>query len=130
FRKAEDESDNLKMSRFDLISFAREIYLCFGHQAQQQHISYQFTATEEQLEIIADKEKLEIVLYNLLSNAFKFTPENGKIDFSIQKENQQIQLTIADTGIGIPEEVGDNIFTKFYSDSRKGVKQKPGFGIG
>lgn len=130
FRKAEDEVENLKMSKFDMVTFAKEIFLCFQHQAEQLHIDYRFEPESDHLWMVSDREKLEIILFNLLSNAFKFTPENGSIRLRIKTLNDHIAVQITDTGIGIPSEIGDSIFTKFYSDHRKGVKQKPGFGIG
>lgn len=130
FRKAENEVENLKMSRLDIVTFTREIFLCFQHQAQQLHIQYTFETDVERAEIVSDNEKLEIILYNLLSNAFKFTPENGHITLHIKCTSTQVILQVSDTGVGIPAEVGNSIFTKFYSDHRKGVTQKPGFGIG
>jgi DNA-binding response OmpR family regulator/anti-sigma regulatory factor (Ser/Thr protein kinase) len=77
-----------------------------------------------------DREKMEIVLYNLLSNAIKYTPDHGSILFKITEREEEVEITIADTGSGIPAETGEKLFDKFYKAGGHGVKTKPGFGIG
>lgn len=130
FHKAENDVGGLRMSRFEASDFFHEIYLCFQQQAQKQNIEYHFETNTEHFNIISDKEKLEIILYNLLSNAFKFTPEKGVITLRIKSSDTNFLLEVSDTGVGIPSEVGNNIYKKFYSDNNEGVKPKPGFGIG
>lgn len=130
FRRAEEQGEKLHISQFNLHDFAKEIYFYFSAQAKLQHIDYQFSADHDDIMIQADKEKIEIVLCNLISNAFKFTPEHGQITFSIKCHPQHIQILIKDSGIGIPDHIGDKIFEKFYSDNRNGTKKQTGFGIG
>ncbi|TCR13082.1 two component regulator with propeller domain [Sphingobacterium sp. JUb78] len=130
FRKAEEQGEKLHISQFNLHHFAEEIYFYFSAQAKLQHIDYQFSADRDDIIIQADKEKIEIVLCNLISNAFKFTPEHGQITFTINCHPKYIQILIKDSGIGIPDHIGDKIFEKFYSDNRNGTKKQTGFGIG
>jgi len=130
FRKAEEQGEKLHISQFNIHHFAEEIYFYFSAQAKLQHIDYQFSADHNDIIIQADKEKIEIVLCNLISNAFKFTPEHGQITFTIKCHPQHIQILIKDSGIGIPDHIGDKIFEKFYSDNRNGTKKQTGFGIG
>ena len=78
FRKTENENEPLKLVRINLFKFAKEIFLCFTYLANNNNISYTFECADEELVIHADRDKLEIILFNLLSNALKFTPKGGK----------------------------------------------------
>lgn len=130
FRKAESGMDTIKPSKLNLHHLAWDVYLCFVQQARLQNISYTFTCANEALEIYADREKLEIIIYNLLSNAFKYTPANGVIAFTVGEQEEKILITIADTGAGIPNQIGDKLFEQFYQAERTITGTKAGFGIG
>lgn len=129
FRKTESENDALKIVKINLYSFAKEIFLCFNYLAQQHQIQYTFECDEEELYIYADKDKMEIVLFNLLSNALKFTPDGGFVKFCIQQVNCSIKIEVSDSGKGIPEHVGEKLFDKFYK-VMSNESLKMGFGIG
>jgi DNA-binding response OmpR family regulator/anti-sigma regulatory factor (Ser/Thr protein kinase) len=73
---------------------------------------------------------VEIILYNLISNALKYTPAGGEVSFVIRETEKEVTITVADSGCGITGEVGDKLFEKFYKAERKGAASKPGFGIG
>lgn len=126
FRKS--EVDQLKISAFDLVSFSKEVYLCFQQQARLKEIGFEFTSVAEQLFIFADKEKIEIAIFNLLFNAFKYTEPNGKIVLAITETESTVELKVADTGTGIPKDVGDNLFKEFFQVPER--QNKTGFGIG
>jgi signal transduction histidine kinase/ligand-binding sensor domain-containing protein/DNA-binding response OmpR family regulator len=130
FRKADIGIDKIKPARLNFYSLCYEVYLCFVQQAKARNIHYQFECDNQQLEMYVDREKMEIVLYNLLSNAIKYTPDDGSIIFKITEKPEEVEVTIADTGSGIPSEAGDKLFDKFYKAGGKGVQTKPGFGIG
>jgi signal transduction histidine kinase/ligand-binding sensor domain-containing protein/DNA-binding response OmpR family regulator len=130
FRKAESGMDTIKPTKLNLHHLAWDVYLCFVQQARLQNISYTFTCANEALDIYADREKLEIIIYNLLSNAFKYTPANGAIAFTIAEQEEKILITIADTGAGIPTQIGDKLFEQFYKAERTITGTKAGFGIG
>ncbi|HKO79213.1 MAG TPA: response regulator, partial [Chitinophagaceae bacterium] len=130
FRKADVGLDQLKPVKLNFYTLCNEVYLCFVQQAKSRNIQYEFVCSNPQLEMYVDREKMEIVLYNLLSNALKYTPHNGTILFKIEEMPEDIEITISDTGSGIPEEVGDKLFDKFYKAEGSGVPVKPGFGIG
>jgi signal transduction histidine kinase/ligand-binding sensor domain-containing protein/CheY-like chemotaxis protein/AraC-like DNA-binding protein len=128
FRKADNGSDTCQISAIDIIHLCDEVYQCFVHQAQTKNINYQFTHSIPSLTIYADYEKIEIALFNLLSNAFKFTPENGTIQFSVEETNNAVSLSIRDTGCGIEAADSERIFEKFQQ-AHHGNRQS-GFGIG
>jgi signal transduction histidine kinase/ligand-binding sensor domain-containing protein/DNA-binding response OmpR family regulator len=130
FRKAESGLDKIKPSKLNLHDLAYEVYLCFVQQAKTQNINYVFDCANKGLEIYADREKLEIILYNLLSNALKYTPAQGIIRFSIEEGAEQVEIKVEDNGAGIPSEIGERLFDKFYKAERTKTSSKAGFGIG
>lgn len=80
--------------------------------------------------INTDPKLLYMVFQNLLSNAVKYTQKKGRIEFSIKKENDQILISIADTGLGIPKEQQDKIFTKLFRADNVREKDTEGTGLG
>lgn len=130
FRKAEIGLDKIKPSKINLHVLAYEVYLCFVQQAKTQRINYIFDCADNNLEIYADREKLEIMLYNLLSNALKYTPVDGSIKLVIEDSTENVVIKVEDNGAGIPSETGDRLFDKFYKAERTKTSSKAGFGIG
>ena len=130
FRKAESGADVVRITRLNFYELCREVYLCFVQQAKAKQIEYAFECVNEQLEIYADREKMEIVLYNLISNALKYTPEHGKVSFSVVEDQHEIIITISDNGQGIGPGEMQQLFTKFYRGGLDKSSEKPGFGIG
>jgi signal transduction histidine kinase/ligand-binding sensor domain-containing protein/DNA-binding response OmpR family regulator len=127
FRKADSGADTLKISRVDIVHLCHEVFQCFVQQAKAKNIHYHFTAPAEPVEIYADHEKLEIVLFNLLSNAFKFTPDGGAIECHVAETAKTVVASISDTGCGIDQADIHRIFEKFQQAVRA---PKTGFGIG
>ncbi|WP_170827357.1 hybrid sensor histidine kinase/response regulator transcription factor [Arcticibacter eurypsychrophilus] len=128
FRKADREEDRMKVVKLNFIEFCKEVFLCFSQQAKAKTINYEFNCSVEQLEIYADREKMEIALFNLLSNAFKFTPKGGEISFNIVEYADDIEVHVKDNGIGIAEGLESQIYTEFYQAT--GHRTSNGFGIG
>ncbi|WP_090103373.1 two-component regulator propeller domain-containing protein [Chitinophaga sp. CF118] len=126
FRKADSEGDRLKITKLDLVALCNEVFLCFTQQAATRHINYQFIYENEHIDIYADYEKIEIALFNLLSNAFKFTPDGGEILCKIRHINSEVEIMLKDSGSGIQANMGDKIFEKF----QQADSNKSGFGIG
>ncbi|MBW4891037.1 response regulator [Mucilaginibacter sp. HMF5004] len=129
FRKSESENADVKVSVLNFTDVCREIYNCFTHQAKIKLINYTFESTEPEIEIFADREKIEIALFNLISNAIKFTPQNGNITVTVKQDNESVYFEIADSGIGISADVGEKLFDKFYQ-VKDPSSLKTGFGIG
>lgn len=129
FRKAESDTDKLKIVRLNIVALCREVFLCFNHQARSKHIQFDFSSEKEAIEIFADREKLEIALFNLISNALKFTPEHGLVSCAITDDDAQVSIQIKDSGCGIAGDVGDQLFNKFYQ-LQNTTPLAGGFGIG
>lgn len=128
FRKS--DAENLKISKTDLVVFCKEVYFCFSQQARSRNIRFSFSSTAEHIDIYIDREKIEISLFNLISNAFKFSSDGSSIEMCIQEDEDAVEIHIKDTGSGISEEVGDKLFARFYQAREKNQSAQAGFGIG
>lgn len=85
---------------------------------------------DEEVLIRADKEKMRVVLDNLISNAIKFTPEGGEITIALCSKDDEIEITVSDTGIGIPQDELERIFDRFYQVEDHMIRRHGGMGLG
>ncbi|WP_026729943.1 hybrid sensor histidine kinase/response regulator transcription factor [Flavobacterium denitrificans] len=129
FRKAENDADSLRLSPIDVNKLCNEVYQCFVNQAKDKNISYNFQIPENEIEIIGDYEKIEISLFNLMSNAFKYTPVGGEITLRLTETSTDVAMEISDSGEGIDKADIEVIFEKFKQINSK-VSIGTGFGIG
>ena len=130
FRKADLKGDTLKAASVNLVTLVKEVFLCFSHQARTKNIDYNFYSVSDRADVFADREKLEIAIFNLLSNAFKFTPENGQIAVYIKELPDDVEISIVDSGCGIREDLTEKIFDRFYQEENGNRSFWSGFGIG
>lgn len=119
FRKIENHNIQLKVGRNDLTRFVKSILLDnFGPLAVQKNISLKFTSEPKQIIAYFDLDKLDKILYNVVSNALKFTNKDGIVEVSVGKkvegELEYAIITVEDTGIGISADKLDKIFTRFF----------------
>jgi signal transduction histidine kinase/DNA-binding response OmpR family regulator len=119
------ESSNMSMNYepVDLVQYTRQIGGSMESWAHRKNIDYQIAVPSSPLWAMVDKDKLEKILTNLLSNALKFTPANGTVRLSFQHEREQdlemLSFQVSDTGPGIPKEELDKIFERFYQSSHQ-----------
>ncbi|WP_229212507.1 hybrid sensor histidine kinase/response regulator transcription factor [Dyadobacter soli] len=130
FRKADQQTDQLKPAVHNLPQLVTEVFQCFLHQAEQKHISYGLMLPETELEVTCDWEKIEIAVFNLISNALKFTPEHGTVNVQVTDLGEQVEIVVSDTGPGIPADAGEDIFKVFHQYADRRFAAKGGFGIG
>jgi len=132
-RKIDKGQMKLKCTKIDLESFIDEIRQSFLVQAQIKNIDLTFIPRMEEIDAWIDIEQFRKIIYNILSNAFKFTPNGGQINISVTKiikQNQSyIQIIIEDNGIGLSDEDIDLIFNRFYQ-SQRNPTHASGTGIG
>ncbi len=115
FRKFENGKLEMHLSEFNIRDCMKEWAEAFRTLAYRKHITFRFNAEDGDYNIIADAEMMERITYNLLSNAFKFTPENGCINIYISRTNaDKISMKFTDTGVGMPAEHVKHIFESFY----------------
>jgi ligand-binding sensor domain-containing protein/signal transduction histidine kinase/DNA-binding response OmpR family regulator len=117
FRKFENKQFVLESAHGNIVKFLNEIFLSFTEYAKDGNYTYTFSTSDEEILVYYDRYKLERVFYNLLSNAFRYTPKGGIISMSIQKEQKDIVIAIEDSGVGISEEYVDKIFDLFFEIS-------------
>ncbi len=131
FQKAEVGSLKLTPQPGEIVSFCHDIFTLFIDEANRRDIEYTFQAAEKYLSFTFDHNKLEIIVFNILSNAFKFTPNGEKILVEVSKnENQFCEIRITDTGCGIPSNETDKIFDRFYRGKEQDATTISGTGIG
>lgn len=128
FRKSELGQLKLNAAPGEMVSFINEIYLSFALAASQNNIIYTFDSREDKIDCYFDRSYLEKITFNLLSNAFKFTPAGGTIGIQLHIRDKWIVLEIKDSGKGIPPEKLSLIFERFYRIDEN--NSKPGSGIG
>lgn len=130
FRKAESGHFQLEAAEGDFISFAKEIYLSFRQLAKDQALQYTFETKYKELSLFYDRDKMEIVLCNLLSNAFKYSNPGGEIKLAIRREDKHCIVEVSDSGKGMSSEEVDNIFNRFYQIAKIESSDIIGTGIG
>jgi len=132
FNKLEQGTFPVKVSRQDITEFLNDIYLAFKDHAQVQNITFSFDHADEDIEVWFDPIQLQKVIYNLLSNAFKFTKENGEVRMGLKRKKDYIEITVKDNGIGIKESDLEKIFDRFYQVNNKefSTQWMEGMGIG
>jgi len=129
----------LHRSTEDLVRLVNHFVQSFESQAKLKEVQLLFESCESKLLARVDREKMENIIYNLISNALKFTPKNGKITVSVNSAAglnappntpSRIEIKVSDTGIGIPADRLDKIFDRFYQVDDSYVREHEGSGIG
>lgn len=130
FRKYEQGYMKLKVSENDFISFLNEIYLSFKEMAQAKDITYSFEYKQAEIKLWFDAGQMEKVFYNLLANAFKYTPEKGSITLRVEEVGLSVLVSVMDTGVGIDNVSINKIFDRFYQAENPSVEWSGGQGSG
>jgi len=132
FRRLEAGKIQLEISPGDLILQLRNISNYYTPLAHEKNIQFEFSCNMKELWVKYDADKLEKIVVNLLSNAFKYTPENEKVELiaRIDSSADKLQLWVNDSGPGIPQEMQQNIFDRFYRLRNEKLNRIPGSGIG
>lgn len=133
FRKLERDHEEMNIEETDIISFLRDISDSFKDEMRLHHIAFKISYDFSPFPVFMDRDKMEKIFYNLLSNAFKFTPEGGNISIVIAKKEETVSCTFKDSGIGIELEFQDEIFRRFYEKDNRHPSlrvQNEGTGIG
>ncbi|WP_181308565.1 two-component regulator propeller domain-containing protein [Rufibacter sp. XAAS-G3-1] len=134
FRKYENNGLRLKASEGNIVKFVEDVYASFQQFAEIQKYQYSFSSDADSILAWYDREKLERVVLNLISNAFKYTPRGGTIVVRVQQLPTSVEIRITDNGVGIEEEHLEKIFDRFYevdqSQNLLITKYNKGTGIG
>lgn len=135
FRKMEVQEFKLQSTEGDIIKFTRNICSSFSDVSEMKNIDLTFTTNVEHLVTFFDKDKLEKILFNLLSNAFKYTPAKGSVVVQVEYTNEAakgelMNFIVKDSGIGIPADKRERIFERFFQNDVPANITNPGTGIG
>jgi signal transduction histidine kinase/DNA-binding response OmpR family regulator len=139
------ETENMILQTYpqNIIPLLKGLVLSFASFAERKRITLKFNSDEEEIVVYLDKDKVEKIVTNLLSNAFKFTPKGGEIVVSISKPTSSIplpggdtgvgtvvEMSIGDTGIGISPDRINKIFDRFYQVDSSHTREQEGTGLG
>ncbi len=128
FRKLDAGAETLRLQAGDFIHFIRELCLPFQAYAIDRHMNFTFSNEMETLPTQFDPDKVQKIILNLLSNAFKYTPDGGSIKVHIYQEDDRVCVSVSDSGQGISNADKEHVFDRFYQASQK--QEKTGNGIG
>lgn len=125
FRKMQAGKLKLSLQETDAVMFVKGICRMFDDAAESKEIAYSFESSEPSRAMFLDQQMIDKVVFNLLSNAFKYTPAKGRISVSLSFTDV-MTIRVADTGVGIPQEKREQLFSRFMQSSYTGES----FGIG
>lgn len=128
--KLDSKAMKLNLRKRDVITRIKVICSSFESVAFEKQISFSCSWKSEEVIMSFDEEKVEIILYNLLANAFKFTPTGGIISVTVQLLNEELSISIKDSGIGIAPSKLPRIYDRFYQVNNSSVREFEGTGIG
>lgn len=138
-RKIDKGQMNLKLRETDLVGFIDDVVTTFSYLAQNKHITLTFQHQDNRLSAWLDLHNFDKVLMNLLSNAFKYTPEGGNVTISLTTGEDEeahlplkkyIEIKVSDTGIGLDDQQIERIFDRFYQINNDITRNQAGTGVG
>jgi len=136
FRKSDVKGHQLNPAQGDIVDFIHNVSNSFSEYSEKKNVRLFFFSAVKELFMVFDEDKMSKIVMNLLSNAFKFTPEGGRVDVSLDwlpatdEQPEQFEIKISDTGIGIKDEYKKLIFERFYQVQQKEGQKTDGSGIG
>jgi signal transduction histidine kinase/ligand-binding sensor domain-containing protein/DNA-binding response OmpR family regulator len=130
-RKLEENELKLNFSEGDLVAFIKEIGDSFKDISNRKHIKFVFTSSLNHYYTSFDRDKVERILFNLLSNAFKFTKADGNIWLTLEQDfDRGVKIIVGDTGVGMAPEILQKIFDRFFQGDANASITNQGSGIG
>jgi signal transduction histidine kinase/ligand-binding sensor domain-containing protein/DNA-binding response OmpR family regulator len=134
FKRMEGNEVTLNASEGDIVQFIRDLVWSFSDLSDKKNIHLSFHTSIGGQETFFDMDKIEKIIFNLLSNAFKFTPDQGYVTVSLNliddKDVKSLEILVSDTGIGIPPDKQQRIFERFYQHDLPQSVVNQGSGIG
>ena len=130
FRKIQKNKMKLRIEQIDIVPFVRHIMDNFESLAEEHHIDFVFESEMPSLKLWVDADKLEKIVFNLLSNAFKYTPQGKMITLFIHENEHNVAIGVQDQGIGISESKKASLFVRFENLLDKNLFNQQSSGIG
>ena len=129
FRKIQNKKMKVLVEETSVIPFVASIMDNFKPMAEQKHLEFSLDAEKQDIHVWVDRDKLEKIIFNLLSNAFKYTPDGRSVKVMIRQNGKTVTIVVADTGIGMKTDKMDSIFNRFETIASGNIMQ-PSSGIG
>ncbi|MHB1146786.1 MAG: hybrid sensor histidine kinase/response regulator transcription factor [Lutibacter sp.] len=121
----------LTLTQQNIVLYLKNLFFSVESFTEKRNISLNFISDETNIQAVYDAEKMEKIIMNIVSNALKFTPENGEITLTIQRKDKEcLSICICDTGIGVEQAAISNIFDRFYQADNSDTRLYEGTGIG
>ncbi len=128
-RKIEQGKFLLDYHPVELVDFVQNIYDVFVTNAQSRNITYEFVHDMDRMQVYVDPDNMDKIVMNLLSNAFKFTPDGGKIVLQLKEKGADFEVKVIDSGVGIPDNEKQKVFERFYSAKHQHGYMGTGIGL-
>lgn len=129
-RKIEKGEFSIEYTKVEAVSFLQGIYEVFEITARSRNITYEFVHSMEKMDVYVDAQSLDKIVMNLLSNAFKFTPDGGKVSLVLSSQDSGVfTVEVIDNGVGIPDEEKNKVFRRFYSSHHQNGYIGTGIGL-
>jgi hypothetical protein len=121
----------LSCTKFDIVRTVNDVYSMMFILSERKGVSLGLRSNIDNFDVVADRIKIKEILYNLIDNALKFTPEKGYVYINVDLQNESIlQISVADSGIGIAEGNLDRIFDPFFQVDGSSTRKYRGSGLG
>ncbi len=134
FRKVEARKMTVNNSTQDIVAFIRDVFDLFTQYAKEKELEYSFSSVFAEHVMDFDKDKVDKVVYNLLSNAFKYTDKGGKVNVTLDSTEKAgavfVSVKVSDNGIGMSEDAMANLFNRFYQAPDREARFRGGSGLG
>ncbi len=128
-RKIEQGKFQIAPTDTEVVSFIHNLYDVFLTNARQRNISFRYVSNVKEAVVLVDRSSLDKIMMNLLSNAFKFTPDGGEVVVELHVEGGHYTISVSDTGVGIKDEDKPDVFKRFYSSSQQNGYVGTGIGL-
>jgi DNA-binding response OmpR family regulator len=129
-RKIDKQQMKLRCQQTDMVDFVKGICKMFEYAAEERHITFQFNHDDENLEAWIDRSQFDKVVSNLLSNAFKYSLDDGTVEVRLSHDDKELTLQVIDNGVGLDSETMKHVFDRFYQGSNSHRLHIEGTGIG
>lgn len=130
FRKIQNRKMKMQVQRINVVALTRRIMENFDAAAEEHRIDFLFETEKEELYLWIDADKYEKILFNLLSNAFKYTPDGKMISVFVREDENRISVAVEDQGIGIAENAQKSLFVRFENLVDRNIFRHSSTGIG
>lgn len=120
----------IERQRLDLAEIAKGAFDSFEPRAREHDLTYRLALEEKPLWVLGDRQRLEQVIGNLLTNAIKYTPRGGAVSLQVDATNERARVTVTDTGVGLPEDMKERIFAPFAQVDSSLDRSQGGLGLG